>query len=198
MDKISFAWRGENDSARIDQAVISLEHNGMYAHGTSVAGSYALAWHLDATDEWRTRTLEVSAYGRGWSRSLALRRSGEGAWSADTCMRGVADLAEAGLPDASTVQGALDCDLGLCPVTNTMPIRRLRLLDADVPESPLVMAWVDVPSLRVIRSDQVYSSAGPGRVRYRSFSRDFHAELTVDDYGVVVDYPGLSQRITSR
>ncbi len=31
-----------------------------------------------------------------------------------------------------TIASALDCDLGLCPATNTMPIRRLGLLDADV------------------------------------------------------------------
>jgi hypothetical protein len=77
-----------------------------------------------------------------------------------------------------------------------MPIRRLRLLDEDISEVPLVMAWVDVPSLRVIRSDQVYGSAGQGRVRYLSYSRDFHAELTVDDDGVIIDYPGLARRIT--
>ena len=79
-----------------------------------------------------------------------------------------------------------------------MPIRRLGLLGRTVPETTLVMAWVEVPSLRVIRSDQVYASSTPGRVRYRSYSRDFQAELTVDPDGIVIDYPGLARRLATR
>jgi hypothetical protein len=81
-----------------------------------------------------------------------------------------------------------------------MPIRRLALLEGDVAETPLVMAWVDVPSLRVIRSDQVYGSV-PGsaarQVRYTSHSRGFSANLDVDADGIVIDYPGLAQRLTN-
>jgi hypothetical protein len=65
-----------------------------------------------------------------------------------------------------------------------------------VPETALVMAWVEVPSLRVIRSDQAYSSASTGgrrRVRFRSLDSDFAADLEVDADGLVVDYPGIGR-----
>ena len=142
-----------------------------------------------------TRTLAVAVHDDGWMRSLLLSRTDEGTWVADTTTRGDVGLPLPGLVDPEAVRAALDCDLGLCPATNTMPIRRLRLLDGDVPDTPLVMAWVEVPALRAIRSDQAYGSAGPGRVRYRSYGRDFHAELMVDEHGAVVDHPGLGHRI---
>ncbi len=93
MQQISVAWRGEDDPARIDQAVIRTGVGGMAAHGTSITDDYALAWHLDAGDGWRTRTLEVSVHGEGWSRSLLLTRSSRGEWTADVDERG-----DAGLP----------------------------------------------------------------------------------------------------
>jgi hypothetical protein len=198
MTQSGVSWRGEDDPGRIDSAVIRTGETGMTAHGSSVTGSYATAWSLDATDSWITRTLDVSVHGDGWARSLALARHPDGSWSAVARMRGAVDLPPAGLADPDSVAGALDCDLGLCPATNTMPIRRLGLLRGSVPESSLVMAWVEVPSLRVIRSDQVYASVTPGRVRYRSYSRDFQAELTVDSDGIVIDYPGLARRLARR
>jgi hypothetical protein len=56
-----------------------------------------------------------------------------------------------------------------------MPIRRLGLVDGVVPPTELVMAWIDVPSLQVVRSEQVYAP--------------------VDDDGLVVDYPELARRL---
>ena len=173
-----------------------LTESGMQAFGSAVASDYALSWHLDASDGWVTRELSVAVEAFEWSRSLVLRRSADGVWSSQTNSVGYSGLPEAGLVDPGTLSGALDCDLGLCPATNTMPIRRLGLLAGDVSPTPLVMAWVEVPSLRVLRSDQVYaSSPRPGRVQYRSFSRDFEAELLVDQDGVVIEYPTLARRV---
>lgn len=198
MVQSAVAWRGDDDPDRIDRAVIRIGDTGLAADGSSVTGSYSTSWSLDATDEWRTRTLDINVQGIGWTRSLALARNPGGSWAAVARMQGDSDLPPAGLADPGSVDGALDCDLGLCPVTNTMPIRRLGLLGRTVPETTLVMAWVEVPSLRVIRSDQVYASSTPGRVRYRSYSRDFQAELTVDPDGIVIDYPGLARRLATR
>lgn len=54
---------------------------------------------------------------------------------------------------------------------------------------------IEVPSLRVIRSDQVYdSSPTAGKMRYTSYGRDFNAEITVDSRGIVIDYSDLALR----
>ena len=60
------------------------------------------------------------------------------------------------------------------------------------------MAWVEMPSLRVIASDQYYASHSPGHVRYASGTRGVDVVLTVDSDGVVIDYPELAHRVPTR
>ena len=190
-----YTWRGLDDPSRVDQVNVTIDDEGMRAFGTATSDTFATVWRLEVDVDWVTSRLEVTSRGFDWSRNLLLDRSPDGIWTTRTEVTGDAGLPPPGLADPGTVIGARDCDLGLCPLTNTMPIRRLGLLDGEVAETPLVMAWVDVPSLRVIRSDQGYASAGPGRVRFRSYNGDFRAELEVDRDGIVVDYPELAIRV---
>lgn len=191
-------WTGVDDASRVDLAAIELGDDSMRAIGSSRSSWFASAWELDVAPGWITRRLVVTTHGFGWSRSLELARSETGVWTADASHSGTSDLPAPGIAADTDLTLAVDCDLGLCPVTNTMPIRRLGLLGGTVAETHLVMAWVDMPSLQVIRSDQVYASEPPAdgerRVHYQSFSRDFSAHLSVDDEGLVIDYPGLASR----
>ena len=75
------------------------------------------------------------------------------------------------------------------------PIRRLTLLETQVPKAQLIMAWIDIPSLQVIASDQYYSSVDSETVRYESGTRGVDVELEVDGGGVVVHYPDLARRV---
>jgi hypothetical protein len=92
-----------------------------------------------------------------------------------------------GIEDPDLLTDALDVDLSGSPLTNTLPLRRLGMV-----ESTITVAWVLLPSLAVVPAKQSYRPLGPGRVRYSSGS--FAAELEVDDDGFVVRYPGLAQR----
>ena len=76
-----------------------------------------------------------------------------------------------------------------------MPIRRLALLETQVPKTQLIMAWIDMPSLQVIASDQYYSSIDAKTVRYASGTRGVDVELEVDGDGVVIHYPDLAPRV---
>jgi hypothetical protein len=189
-----YSWRGVDDLSRIDRVNVAITGRGMSAFGTATSDTFATAWRLDVDPGWVTRRLEVASRGPDWSRNLVLERSADGVWTGAADATGDAALPPPGLADSSVLHGAQDCDLGLCPLTNTMPIRRLGLLERDVPETTLTMAWVDVPSLRVIRSDQVYASAGPGRVRFRTADGTFAAVLEVDNDGIVGNYPELAIR----
>ncbi|MGA3487286.1 putative glycolipid-binding domain-containing protein [Micromonosporaceae bacterium DT55] len=192
------SWAGIGDPQRIENASIELHGESMRAIGGACAEAFTTNWELEVADGWQTRALHVTVRGFGWSRSLDLTRAPTGDWCAAVARHGEIDLPEPGLDDPGTVAGAIDCDLALCPVTNTMPIRRLRLLDRDVADTHLVMAWVEIPSLRVLRSDQVYASAAPEgkrRVKYTSFSRNVSTHLTVDADGLVIDYPELARRL---
>jgi uncharacterized protein len=199
------AWQGWDDPDRLEAATVTVHADRLDALGTSRAQDHVTAWSLTTGPGWVTRRLEVTARGTGWARHLELVREDDGAWHARAAESGTVPghLGEPGLEAPDALDGALDCDIALCPVTNTMPILRLGLLGDDPPrgETALVMAWVDVPSLRVLRSDQLYAARSPldpgsgsAVVTYTSATRDFTADLTVDADGLVVDYPQLARR----
>ncbi len=82
-------------------------------------------------------------------------------------------------------------DLGWSPLFNSLPVLRDGLLGAG-PARGYVMRWVDVPSLEVSRSEQIYEPMGDGRIRFTA--GDFTAEIRFDDAGYVLDYPGIAMR----
>jgi hypothetical protein len=148
----------------------------------TVPEPYWISYELETAQGFVTRRLSVTAETGGGTRVLDLRHDGHGRWTANG----------EPLPD---VDGALDCDLGLCPLTNTMPVLRHGLHRAPG-ERQFLMAWVSVPDLTVRPSPQTYTHLGPGRVRYSS--GDFRSDLDFDEEGYVVDYPRLASRLTAR
>jgi uncharacterized protein len=89
------------------------------------------------------------------------------------------------------LDGADFFDLAFSPLLNTLPILRDDLHRGGSPRD-YVMAFIDVPSLEVSRSEQRYEPFAEGLVRFRS--GDFTAMLELDDDGFVVRYPGLAVR----
>lgn len=170
--------------------------NAFSARGTHRAQHFAATWKLELADDWVTRSLEIVTTGDGWSRRLALTRDNTGQWHDDVGLTGEqpAALSLPGISDDVDLNQARDCDLGLCPLTSTMPIRRLSLHTRPHAVERLIMAWVEVPSLRVIASDQYYGSQhGDGLVNYASGTRDVDVQLRVDEQGIVREYPGLAK-----
>ncbi|OFP36496.1 hypothetical protein HMPREF2990_05740 [Corynebacterium sp. HMSC071B10] len=169
----------------------------MSASGAQVGEGYEATWELSAENSWATQNVVVNVVGDGWERHLELIRSEAGEWTSTTKESGTQpdDLPSPGIAQPADLTTARDCDLGLCPLTNTMPIRRLGLLEENVPKTPLIMAWIDMPSLQVIASDHYYSSIDLHTVRYASGTRGVDVELEVDDDGVVVHYPDMARRV---
>jgi uncharacterized protein len=170
------AWRGL-DEWRAESCTVELGPNGLRASGAQVAAAYQADYELKVDAALVTRELSVRARDGAGERALSLRRSADGAWTAN----------RERLPH---LDGALDCDLAFSPLTNYMPARRLRGDAADH-----VMAWVSLPDLTVIRSEQRYEPLGEGRVRYVGLDDGFTVELELDDDGLVVRYPGLAERV---
>lgn len=90
------------------------------------------------------------------------------------------------------LDGADFFDLGYSPLFNSLPVVRDQLLRAGAPREYL-MRWVQVPSLEVHRSEQRYEPLGGGLVRFRSGA--FISDISFDEVGLVLDYPGLAKRV---
>jgi hypothetical protein len=196
------SWWGP-EPRRVDVARVEFDGDRLAAHGTSTTDDYTLAFRLRAGPAWVTRTLDVHARGDGWARRLALTRDDAGRWGAEWDGDVPAGLALPAADAEGALADALDCDLGLCPLTNTMPILRHGLVraahDGDRTPVELVMAWVSVPDLVVRASRQVYTPADPvedgAGAQVRFASTGFATTLEVDGDGLVASYPGLGYRL---
>ncbi len=229
--KRTVAWQGIDDENRHDVATVQLDRDRLTASGSSQTPDYQLHYTLRTGPDWVTRSLDVRIAGAGWTRELALVRDTAGQWRSEGRASGIpvtadgsplviegsdleggdwsaTDGAAPGIVDERSLAGADDCDLGLCPVTNTMPMLR-KVLGPGMAtgrqpglEVEFVMAWVEVPSLRVIRSEQIYQRQrtavdGTSVVRYIGLRRSFEADLEVDLDGLVINYPQLARRVSS-
>ena len=168
-----------------------LEHDRLTATGVAIGSepeSYRLDYRLETVAGFVTSRMNVTSRGQGWTRSLDLRRSTSGMWTATSD----ADI------ELPSLAGAVDCDLGLSPLTNSMPVLRHHLLAGGGPLD-FVMAWISVPDLTVHASRQRYtfirSQDANSFIRYESTDSDFSADLTFHEDGLVVDYPGIGRRL---
>lgn len=112
--------------------------------------------------------------GRVEINGLILDHDGEGNWR-----------------DRPELEGCLEVDISTTPLTNTLPINRLGL---SLGESlDIRAAHVKLPALTVSAMAQRYTRLGERLYRYQS--KGFQADLVVDEYALVVDYPGLWRRL---
>jgi uncharacterized protein len=159
---------------------------------------YRLDYHLTTRRGFVTSRLRVQTRGEGWRRRLDLQRSGAGVWSIVAHSNGDLALPPPG-GDPGAFAPSLDCDLGLSPLTNTTPVLRHGLHTAGSPID-FTMAWVSVPDLAVRASRQRYAfveSRGDTHVVRFEDDEGFAADVTFDDDGLVLDYPGLARRLAN-
>lgn len=179
-----FVWAvtatGGFESAWVDLHGLRLHARGRVAG--QLPEPFWLSYELLTDEDAATLQLTVSAMTARTAHHLDLTRTERG-WA----INGKA---------APRLADALDCDLSFSPLTNTMPIIRHDLHRNDA-RRDFVMAFVDVPSLRVRVSHQSYTHIESGdassTVRYSSGS--FSADLKIDPDGFVLDYPRLGHRI---
>lgn len=89
--------------------------------------------------------------------------------------------------------GADFFDVFASPFFNSLPVMRDGLLVPGPPRD-YVMAFVQVPELTVVRSDQRYEPRGDRIVRYSSGT--FAADIAFDEDGFVTTYQGFLERIS--
>ena len=174
-----------DETAGFDSAWATLEDGRLRAEGRAVGLRPRPLWidyRLETGDAFVTRAMDVEARWDGGSASLRLRNDG-GAWTVNGEPR----------PD---LDGALDCDLAACPLTNTMPILRYGL-HREAGDHELLMAFIQVPTLAVTPNRQRYTFLrrvdAVTQVRYSSGT--FRSDLTIDEDGFVLDYPQLGRRL---
>lgn len=167
-----------------------LKYDGWEATGKVIQGGerplLAEYW-IGCDQQGLTRRVYVSlteATGSGpageSSRVLIMLTGADGGWKVNG----------QGRPDLTACP---DVDLGISPLTNSLPIRRLKLNPGEASE--LCAAWVSFPGLTVAPLRQRYTCLAPNRYRYENLESGFAAELEVDDAGLVIRYGDEWRRV---
>jgi hypothetical protein len=185
-------------------AEVKLARTRLSALGAAIGSDpvpYRLEYVLTTTDAYITSSLRVHTSGVGWRRSVELHRDGNGSWRIVADQEGTLRDAPPPGGDPAHLHGAYDCDLGLSPLTNSMPVLRHKLLGQDAGGAApvdLVMAWVSVPDLAISQSPQTYTPRGrqADTCVVRFDSPGFTADIVFDTDGFVVDYPGIGRRVS--
>ncbi len=131
---------------------------------------------------WRTRVAHVSSETAAGPRRTTVRCD-DGRWLVD---------GEA----APHLDGCLDVDLESSALTNAFPVHRLGLAVGEQAEAPA--AYIRAPDLTIERLVQRYirldDAKGCTRYRYAAPAFDFECELSYDNAGLLLNYPGIAVR----
>lgn len=154
---------------------------GFEARGEVAAmleGKLLNASYLVETDAaWRTRRVRVAVSGGD---ALEILSDGAGHW----CRADGAKLPE--------LAGCMDPDISMTPFTNTVAIRRLGSKVGEATE--IKVAYILVPELSLRAAPQRYTRLADRLWRFDGLDIDFTADITVDEAGFVMEYPGLFRR----
>ena len=140
---------------------------------------FAVLYSLKLTSDWRVLEVQASVLGSG--HSVHLLQKNRASWF---------DVNASSLLE---LNGAIDVDLPITPLTNTLPVRRLNL---GIGQSQQILAaYISFPDLVISADPQRYTRISVNQYRYESLDSDFVREITVDEHGLVTEYPGLFRRV---
>jgi hypothetical protein len=171
----SIRWRGL-DLETLEHAHIVAGTSGTRIRGAVIGPDFGLFYRIKLDENGHTRTVRID---RADSGSLELFADGAGSWSDDRA------------EPIPALRGCIDVDIWPSPVTNALPIRRTEWTD----DQPIrfAMTWIDATTLTFQRAEQIYTRLDATRFRFQS--ADFEAVITVDEDGLVENYPGLFTRV---
>jgi len=182
LQPLAARWQADGGTGLVH---LNLRPNGerILADGLAIGDRdgtrYGVHFRITCGMDWKTQSLDLEATdGRG----VHVVADEEARWSDRDGNR---------LP---VFDGCVDIDLEGTPFTNTLPIRRLDL----APETGAVdlrMLYVPFDDFQPFVDEQRYRCVRPGHYRYEAVDGSFDADITVDEDGLVVDYPPLFRRL---
>ncbi|MFD4369366.1 putative glycolipid-binding domain-containing protein [Rhodococcus sp. NPDC058521] len=179
-------WRAHN-APRMESARVQLSGNRIKAAGRIIGAAcsehpaFSASYDLVTDENGVTRRLSLRTSMAAGERLMSISRDEEGVWMVDNGSQ----------HQRSTFAGALDVDVVLSPLFNTLPIRRFDMnsTSEDI-EVPVV--YVSLLDLEVNAASITYSS-GPDGIHV--LSPVSSSSVRIDGDGFVLDYPGLAERI---
>lgn len=164
-------WEAERGSAA-ESVVIAVNE----------AGAFRLEYHVRCNPGYTVREVDLTIAERG---EIYLSSDGQGNWF---------DGDDNPLPD---LEGCVDVDITATPFTNTLPIKRIKWTVGQ--SETLKMVYFSIPEMAFHADEQRYTCleqrADGATFQFEQLATGFTAVLPVDADGLVLDYPGLFERV---
>ncbi|HZC06365.1 MAG TPA: putative glycolipid-binding domain-containing protein [Ktedonobacterales bacterium] len=161
-----------------DTARLSLQGATWHITGAAILAHEGrpclLKYAITCDEAWHTQSGRVEGWVGETGIATSIERDATGHWLLDG-------------KDCPQVAGCTDIDLNFSPVTNVIPIRRLRLAVGQ--EAPVRAAWLRFPSFTLEPLEQVYHRLSENVYRYESAGGAFVANITVNANGLATHYP---------
>jgi uncharacterized protein len=172
------------DTPGHDACVVHRAAGGWRLSGTAVfldgARPCQLGYRVDCDERWNSLSATVSGWAGRDRIDVTIEALAHGAWALNGAEQPLA-------------RGCVDVDLGFTPATNLIVIRRLDLQTEAIVPAPA--AWMPFPELHLQRLEQTYRRIGIRQYDYQAPDVPYEAVLSVDESGLIVDYPGLWRRV---
>lgn len=97
------------------------------------------------------------------------------------------------MEELPNLKGCVDIDFEMTPFTNTLPIRREPLLIGE--SRRFRMAYIPADRFEPFPAEQIYTRLSDQVYRFETADGSFTADITVDEDGLVADYPELFERV---
>jgi hypothetical protein len=173
-DKI-VRWRGLDPGSTEHCQIVSTAVETL-VRSTIITTSYGLFYSIALDEHSLVKTVRLE---RTDGAALDLLADGAGNWT------------DASAGPLTALKDCLDVDIWPTPLTNSLPLWRSEWT-TGTPQS-FAMAWIDADAMTVRRSEQIYTLLDDTHVRFQS--DDFERVIEIDADRLVVDYPGLFERI---
>ena len=180
--QVNLLWTGrEYDS--MENCLVHTGDTGVHINSV-IVGKYAdklyrVEYEIITNQFWQTTFFELKSRHSNIMQHFRFEGDGKGSWTSDGKI-------------ASEFDGCIDIDIALTPFTNTLPINRLKMEKGSMHEIKVI--YVDLLAQQMMPVKQKYAPVSKRIYHYENIPNDFEADIVVDEFGLVVDYPLLFER----
>ena len=144
---------------------------------------YRVDYLIKTNEHWETIFFEIKTQVSDKRDLISYQSDGKGNWTKNGT-------------HVNEFKDCIDIDISLTPFTNTLSINRIKLRLNETKE--IKVLYLDILNQQIKSVKQIYTRLSQFEYKYENVPNDFEAIITVDELGLVVNYPGLFARTEKR
>lgn len=180
--QFNLLWEGR-EYYSLENCLVNISDTDLETNSTIIGKYgdiiYLLRYRINTNQYWETTFLELHTQLNNNKNHFIFEGDGKGNWLLN------------GKP-ADKFNGCIDVDIPLTPFTNTLPIKRLKLTQNE--EQQIQVIYLNILEGEIKPAKQKYICVSDSEYHYENIPNDFEANISVDEFGLVVDYPSLFVR----